>query len=219
MASPNHPLIVALGDVALLVRFGDTLDGAANRAAIAFARRVRAEALPAVTEVASTLVSTLVRFDPASVDGDRLAGELSLIAARDVRPGEPKDDGRNHRVAVDFDGPDLGYVSETLGLSEVDFVAAHNERPLRVLAIGFAPGFVYCGFHPEKLHMPRRTEVRPSVPAGTVLFAAGQTAIAATPVPTGWHVIGHTDLRNFDPDGDPPVAVLAGDVVKFEVAG
>ncbi|MDF2984487.1 MAG: allophanate hydrolase subunit 1, partial [Devosia sp.] len=89
---------------------------------------------------------------------------------------------------------------------------------LRVLATGFAPGFVYCGMHPEALAVPRRAAVRRQVPAGTVLFAAGQTAITSTPIPTGWHVIGHTGFRNFDPAAEPPSAVRAGDSIEFEVA-
>jgi allophanate hydrolase subunit 1 len=57
------------------------------------------------------------------------------------------------------------------------------------------------------------------VPAGTILFAAGQTAIAATPIPTGWHLIGRTEFRNFDPNADPPCLLKAGDLVRFsEVA-
>ena len=107
-------------------------------------------------------------------------------------------------------------VATALGMGASDFVAAHNAKPLRVLATGFAPGFVYCGLHAERLVLPRRTSVRPSVPAGSVLFAAGQTAIAATEMPTGWHVIGHTDFRNFDPAGEPPTRLGAGDVVTFE---
>ncbi|RYI78382.1 MAG: carboxyltransferase domain-containing protein, partial [Acetobacteraceae bacterium] len=88
--------------------------------------------------------------------------------------------------------------------------------PLRVLATGFAPGFVYIGFHEVPLHVPRRAEVRRQVSAGTVLFAAGQTAITSTAIPTGWHVIGHTDFRNFDPAGLPPTRLAAGDTVRFE---
>ena len=84
------------------------------------------------------------------------------------------------------------------------------------LTTGFAPGFVYCGFHLEALNLPRRDLVRPQVPAGSVLFAAGQTAIAATDIPTGWHVIGRTDLRNFDPAAVPPTRLRAGDSVVFE---
>ena len=64
--------------------------------------------------------------------------------------------------------------------------------------------------------VPRREHVRPMVPAGTVLFAAGQTAIAATPIRTGWHVIGRTAFQNFDPARDPPTRCAPGDVVRFE---
>ncbi|MNT82092.1 Kinase A inhibitor [compost metagenome] len=85
-----------------------------------------------------------------------------------------------------------------------------------MLTTGFAPGFIYCGFHPEGLVVPRRTSVRANVPAGSVLFAAGQTAIAATEIPTGWHVIGSTPLRNFLPENDPPTLVHAGDEIRLE---
>jgi inhibitor of KinA len=60
--------------------------------------------------------------------------------------------------------------------------------------------------------------VRPQVPAGTVLFAAGQTAIAATPIRTGWHVIGQTSFQNFDPTALPPTRLAPGDVVRFTEA-
>jgi inhibitor of KinA len=50
-----------------------------------------------------------------------------------------------------------------------------------------------------------------------VLFAAGQTAIAATEIPTGWHVIGRTEFRNFDPTASVPTRLAAGDAVQFEV--
>ncbi len=204
-----------LGDSALLVRFGAELDEHANRAAVGFASRVRgADAPAAVLEVVSSLVSVLVRFDPLHPDAPRLAGELRLLVsgAAIITAGDPV------TVAVTFDGADLAEVSASLGLSPAGFVARHNLSPLRVLAIGFAPGFVYCGFHPSDLRVPRRRQVRRSVPAGTVLFAAGQTAITATDVPTGWHVIGRTDFRNFDPQAPRPVALAAGDLVRFEDA-
>ena len=82
--------------------------------------------------------------------------------------------------------------------------------------IGFSPGFVYCGFHPAELELPRRETVRGQVPTGTLLFAARQTAIASTPIPTGWHVIGHTDFSNFDPAASPPTILREGDEVAFE---
>lgn len=205
------PVIVPLGDSALLVRFADSLSEPANAAALAFARRAGMAGLPGVAEVAPNLVSVLLRYDPRQIGFDRLAGEVRLLVGGEATEVA----GAEHRVEIRYDGEDLAEVCGLLGLTQEAFVAAHGATPLRVLAVGFAPGFLYCGFHPQHLHVPRRAQVRPPVPAGTVLFAAGQTAIAATPVPTGWHVIGHTDLRNFDAGREPPVAILAGDRVTF----
>ena len=108
------------------------------------------------------------------------------------------------------DGPDLAAVAEASGLDVAAFVARHSGAVLKVLAIGFAPGFAYCGFHDDLKRLPRRGEVRPRMPAGSILYAAGQTALTATPIPTGWHVIGRTTFANFDPGATPPVASEAG---------
>lgn len=206
------PEIVPLGDAALLVRFGKSLDDVANQAALAFAAQLETDAIAGVVEVVPSLVSVLVRYDPAVTDPLRLSGELALRWS-----GEASwESTRSHRIAVHFDGPDLDEVATTLGVRPEDFVQMHNDSELRVLATGFAPGFVYCGFHGARLIVPRRTTVRPRVPAGSVLFAAGQTAIAATEIPTGWHVIGHTHFRNFDASVEPPTRLQAGDRVIFE---
>ena len=209
------PLIVPLGDRGLLVRFGDSLSQAANDAAVNFARVAETAVLPGVTEVVPNLVSVLLQYTPENVSFDRLAGEVRLLVSG---PAIFAGEAALHQVAVRFDGEDLAEVAASLGLDAIAFVAAHNARPLKVLATGFAPGFLYCGFHPKPLHVPRRAEVRRQVPPGTVLFAAGQTAITSTPIPTGWHVIGHTAFRNFDPHDMPPTTVRAGDAIQFEVA-
>jgi len=208
------PLIVPLGDRGLLVRFSDTLSETANRAAVGFGKRAEAARLPGVVEVVPNLVSVLLRY-AADVDFERLAGEVRLIVSTPVEETEP---GREHNVTASFDGEDVDEVASLLGLEREGFIAAHCALPLRVLATGFAPGFVYLGFHEERLRVPRRAEVRRQVTAGTVLFAAGQTAITSTAVPTGWHVIGHTGFRNFDPAVSPPTQLAAGDLVRFEVA-
>ncbi len=208
------PTLVPLGDSALLVRFGTTLSEPANRAAVDFARAIHGRLPLGVMEVVPSLVSVLVTYDPVSISFDQLAGELRLLSSVKMEA----DPTAAHPVSVRFDGEDLPDVAAGLELSPENFVAAHNAAPLRVLATGFAPGFVYCGFHEAALTVPRRSTVRPTVPAGTVLFAAGQTAIAATPIPTGWHVIGHTDFRNFNPAAMPPTILRAGDTIHFEAA-
>ncbi len=209
MTEPLQPTLLPLGDAALLVRFADTISEEANRAAIGLAHRLDREPIEGVAEIAPGLVSVLLRLEPG-FDFARIRGEVML------RIGVP-DATRSARreIAIRFDGEDLGEVASGLGLTPAEFVSRHNERPLRVLATGFAPGFVYCGFHGEGMVLGRREHVRPLVPAGTVLFAAGQTAIASTPIRTGWHVIGSTPFHNFDAHRDPPTDLCAGDVVNF----
>jgi KipI family sensor histidine kinase inhibitor len=209
-----RPEIAPLGDRALLVRFGSSLDDGANRAALALASRLADDPISGVAEVVPSLVSVLLRYDPDVIALTRLAGEIGLRLGAGDAPGQQQ----IQDIAVHFDGPDLLEVAQALKMDVEGFVEAHNAQPLRVLTTGFAPGFVYCGFHPDGLVLPRRTAVRPLVPAGSVLFAAGQTAIAATDVPTGWHVIGHTEFRNFAPENDPPTRLRAGDLVRFGVA-
>lgn len=207
------PTLLPLGDRALLIRFSTELSDHANRATIAFARQLEADSPEGIAEIAPGLVSVLLRLADGA-DFARLRGELML------RIGESVDaaPGVEHDVAVRFDGADLDEVAGLAGLHPREFIARHNRRPLRVLATGFAPGFVYCGFHAADLMLPRRESVRPMVPAGTVLFAAGQTAISATPIRTGWHVIGQTTFQNFDLEATPPTRLSPGDLVRFTEA-
>lgn len=209
----GETLIQPLGDAAVLVRFGDGLSDTANVRAIAFARRLAADLPDGIEEIAPGLVSVLLRLRPGT-DFIRLSGELRLqLGQHQALP-----DATSHSIEIVFDGEDLPDVAQRLGVDPGEFVARHNAAPLRVLATGFAPGFVYCGFHGRDMVLPRRETIRPMVPAGTVLFAAGQTAVAATPIRTGWHVIGRTNFQNFDPVRDPPTQLRAGDEVRFAAA-
>ncbi|UYO00127.1 MAG: carboxyltransferase domain-containing protein [Devosia sp.] len=207
-------MLSPLGDSAIMVRFGLVLDDGANRDAIRFAQAVSADPVSGVVEVVPSLVSVLVRYDARAISFDRLRGELTL------RIGRQPDEERCSLWTMDIDfggeaGPDLNEAAESLGMNSAAFIARHNREPLRVLTTGFAPGFVYCGFHGEDMVLPRRQTVRASVPAGSILFAAGQTAVTATDLPTGWHVIGSTDFRNFDASREPPTQLRAGDRVQF----
>ena len=207
------PVLQPLGDAALLIRVGTGLSDAANRRAVALARQLADDPPDGVVEVVPGLVSVLLRYVPGT-DLWRLSGEVRVrigAAVTEVR-------GRDVEIAIDYNGEDLPAVASLLGLDTAEFVTSHRASPLRVLATGFAPGFVYCGFHPQKLTLPRRDKVRPMVPGGTVLFAAGQTAIAATPIRTGWHVIGTTAFQNFDQNATPPTRLAAGDSVRFVAA-
>ncbi|MCS6759413.1 MAG: allophanate hydrolase subunit 1 [Candidatus Devosia euplotis] len=208
------PTIVPLGDAALLVRLGAHLTDPANRAAIALAALLERAPLDGVVEVVPSLVSVLLRCDPLAT-GD-IAGELHLLLfSLDISMAVPT---RDWTIPVRFDGLDLEEVASALGPTTAAFIATHNARKLRVLATSVASGFVYCGLHADELVLPRRAEVRSTVPLGTVLFAAGQTDITATEPPTGWHVVSRADVSNFDPNAELPTKFAAGDYLNFTVA-
>jgi KipI family sensor histidine kinase inhibitor len=206
------PAIVPLGDSAMLVRFDTRLSEAGNSAAIALSSALDRNPPVGVVEIMPNLVSVLLRYDPNLTSSSTLAGELRLHVFGLDSATQP---GNEWTIEVEFDGPDLAEVATALGLTIPQFIAAHNARSLRVLATGFAPGFVYCGLHAPELVLPRRSAVRPAIAAGSVLFAAGQTAIASTEMPTGWHLIGHTAFRNLDLNRIPPTSLRAGDVINF----
>jgi KipI family sensor histidine kinase inhibitor len=209
-------LLVPLGDSALLVRFGDKLSAKANARAIAAARLLEEANLEGVVEIAPNLVSVLLRYNPGLTGFHALSGVVGLVlSAQTPRHSQER---RKTTIPVEYggsDGPDLEDAATACGLSPKEFIEAHTASRLRVLATGFAPGFVYCGMHEKKLSVPRRKKIHAMVAPGSIIFAAGQTAIVATQVPTGWHVIGRTDFMNFDPTRFPPTRLVAGEEIRF----
>ncbi len=85
--------------------------------------------------------------------------------------------------------------------------------------LGFRPGFAYLGPLPEALARPRRATPRVRVAAGSVAIAGRQTGIYPSTSPGGWHLIGRTSLRLFDPAADPPSLIAPGDRVRFVPVG
>lgn len=212
--------LMPVGDSGLLVRFATRLGDEANKSAIKGAHKLAGATIRGVEEIVPSLVSVLVRYDPAEISFSTLCGEVRL--ALSMRAKHNGFVPRTREIPIVFggaDGPDLAYAAQLCQLEVNEFIAAHNQGDLRVLATGFAPGFVYCGLHENALNIPRRIKIHSRVPPGSILFAAGQTAITATAIPTGWHVIGRTDFINFQPDCDPPTLLEAADVVRFTVAG
>lgn len=208
------------GDSAWLVDFGERTDDAVNNAAIAFDRWVTDQAIAGVVETAPTIRSVLVRFDPLALDGEALAERLRAgLAERDWLQAPPPAGRRRWRVPVAYGGehgPHLAEIAEQRGVDVATLVAEHSAAVHRVRMVGFAPGFVYTGMLAEAWDLPRRTEVAPRVPPGTLAVAVRQTVLTSTTIPTGWRLIGRTPWRAFALDRDPPFALAAGDELVFE---
>lgn len=200
-------MIRPFGESALLVE-----TGTAERA------QALAEALPeAMAEVTAAvpgLESLLVELDSAADMADAAKAVERLMVAVDPTPLG----GREITVRVAYggdDGPDLPDVARLCGISEEEVIARHLASDLRVLFLGFAPGFAYLGGLPDELHVPRLATPRTRTPAGSVAIAGSLAGIYPAELPGGWRVIGHTELTLFDPRRDPPALLSPGDRVRF----
>lgn len=208
-----------LGEAALLAEARTDDHAAANRAALAAAAALAASPMPGLSAVVPAIASLLVCFDPLVLSHATVAARLRTLLAAPSLDGPSA--GRVVRITVRYggeDGPDLEEVAATLGMTPSDVVAAHTAQPLRVMMIGFAPGFPYLGPLPPSLQLPRRATPRTAVPPGSVAIAAGLSGIYPAQLPGGWHLIGRTALRLFDPYAEPPALLAPGDLVQFVVA-
>src|SRR4029077_4773197 len=73
----------------------------------------------------------------------------------------------------------------------------------------------FLGGLPNVLELPRRTEPRVRVPAGSVAIAMSLSCIYTVVSPGGWHILGRSPVRLFDPQRPQPALVTPGDHVGF----
>lgn len=176
-------------------------------------------AVAEVVEVVPAARTVLVRFSSAAAlaaGRSRLAALVATIPPRDPVP----DPGRTVPIEVVYDGADLDEVGELTGLGADGVVAAHTGTLWRVAFGGFAPGFAYLGGGDPRLQVPRRSEPRPLVPAGSVALAGEYSGIYPRTSPGGWQLIGRTSAALWDPARQPPALLRPGWWVQFvAVAG
>lgn len=206
-----------LGEAALLAQVAVPDIDLANRYALALARALEAQVIPGLEGITPGIDSVLVRFDPLALSCVGLQARLMELA-NSVMPLSAQL-GTVIDIPVAFGGeagPDLDEVARRLDVSVSGLVDMLCAQPWRVMMIGFAHGFPYLGPLPPALHIPRRDTPRMRVPAGSVAIAAGMAGIYPAALPGGWHIVGRTPLRLFDPANEArPVLVQAGDGVRF----
>ena len=208
--------IVPAGDAALVVELPARIDPAISERAVAVADAVRRRCGALVRDVVVGYCTVTVYFDPMHVDPDRLEDEVTRAARASAGPRLAA--GAIVDVPVCYggeEGPDLGGVAASAGVTEDEVVAIHSAATYRVYVVGFVPGFPYMARVDPRLALPRRATPRTHVPAGSVAIAAGQTGIYPSETPGGWHLIGRTPLKPYDSTRPEPFAFRPGDHVRF----
>ncbi len=208
------PRLVPEGDRGLLVEYPPELSPEVN--ALVRGADALLSGLPGVVETVPTFRSVLVIYDPAMTTLTALA-ERAEACVRAARPA-PADGGSLIEVPVVYGGqagPDLDAVAAACGLTPDEVIDLHSETVYLVYMLGFSPGWPYLGVLPPALRLPRRSTPRTRVPAGSVAIADALTGIYPQETPGGWHLIGRTLLRLFDPARSPACLLRPGDRVRF----
>lgn len=206
----------SLGDSAVTIAFGTERSAELLQRIQATARSIEAAAIPYVEDVVPAYLALTVFYDPLHTSCSEMSAKLLDACARPIPSVGGRAESRHHLISVRYDGMDLDAVAAATGLSTAEVIARHSGRKYSVDLLGFVPGFAYLSELDPSLHLPRRAEPRPRVPAGSVAVAAAQTAVYPLETPGGWHIIGRTDAVMFDPSREPPALLRAGDTVQFE---
>ena len=207
------------GDTAVTVEFGDRIDRAVSEAVLRLNACVRAANLPGIVETVPTFRSLTVHYDPLATGPAGLISAIEKLV--DGGSAETKK-SKLWRVPACYatnHAPDLADVAHRTGLSSDEIVRLHSGTRFHIYMLGFSPGYPYMGDLPEAIVLPRRTDPRTRVPAGSIAIAAGMTAVYPVESPGGWHLIGATPIRLLDPRWPRPALFTPGDSVQFEPIG
>jgi KipI family sensor histidine kinase inhibitor len=212
----------ALGEDALLLRFGEGIDTSINQRVHAFAAALRQQRPAWLLDIVPAF-STLA----LCVDIDAFADTLEPLdlvrrwlasCAVDETPSDADATMRSHTIEVRYGGefgPDLDVVAASAGLTPEEVVLRHVSAEYRVGMLGFSAGFPYLVGKDRTLDTARRATPRTRVEAGSVGIAGAQTGIYPRSGPGGWQIIGRTRAQLFDICREPPALLEPGDIVRF----
>jgi inhibitor of KinA len=213
--SPTQLRAQPLGDSAITIAFGTERSAELLNQVHAAAASLVAAGLPEVQDIVAAYLGVAVFYDPLHASYSEMTPRLLAVCERAAASTAVSNKSPEHQIRVTYDGPDLEQVSVSAGLPVDEVIARHSGRSYTVDLLGFVPGFAYLSELDSALQLPRRSEPRPRVPAGSVAIAGAQTAVYPLDTPGGWHIIGRTDSVMFDPLRDPPALLRAGDKVRF----
>ena len=196
--------LLRYGEAAVLAECGDSDPLAVYDALLS-------DTPPGVLRAVPAARTVLIEIDPRRTSLEQLDAFLTALPPT----GEPPRGGTPIDIAVRYDGPDLAGVARELGIDVDEVVRRHSDSRYRVAFCGFAPGFAYLTGLDPVLHVPRLTEPRTAVPAGSVAIAGEFAAVYPRRSPGGWRLLGSTDVELWQVNRDPPALLVPGTPVRF----
>jgi len=204
-----------LGDSAITVSFEAESSLETTGHVRQIAERIRDAGFEHVEEVVPAYTALTVFYDSLHTSYDAIEKRVLEECAQENRAVAKASAPRDHVIPVTYDGQDLVAVAEATRLEVDEVIAIHSSVTYTVDLLGFIPGFAFMSEIDSRLELPRRPQPRPRVAAGSVAIARKQTGIYPFDTPGGWHILGRTSVRLFDPHRQEPSLFRSGDRVRF----
>ena len=219
--SIQFPAVVAAGECAILIEFGNKFSLPASRAVMSFDSEVRSDPIDGLEETVPGIASLQLRFDPLRIDPvkveDWCRRKLEYCDWYSVESRKKTNSWVFPAVYGGASGPELPEVADQAGLREDQVVDAHSDAQLQVVMLGFGAGHrLSCRITRNFSTFLDENRLRsPFLPA-RCWQAVQQTVLPGCPIPTGWAAIGRTPIKTFRPLSRIPFLLAPGDSVRFE---
>ena len=216
--------ILPLGDHAITIAFGDTINEDINQQVLSFFNCLKQQKITGVKDIIPTYTSVTVVYDIMTIHKkDNTVTAFDYMQQEMVKALQHVDEHKAEtekitRIPVCYDislGIDLKEIAEQKNLSIEEIIYLHFSTTYRVYMIGFMPGFPYMGKVSDKIAAPRKNSPRKKVAAGSVGIADFQTGIYPFDSPGGWNIIGQTPMMMFNTSYIEPCLLNPGDKVNF----
>ena len=223
----NYPFsyrIFPLGDSALTLDFGNTINETINKEVLALFHSLKQQPFSGITEIIPTYSSLSICYDVLALK-HVVPGKITVYEWMKMKLENflqttitaEAEIARQIKIPVCYDeefGTDINQVAEIKNLSKEEIIQLHTATKYRVYMLGFLPGFPYMGKTDKRIAMPRKDQPE-IVKTGSVALAGRQTGIYPMSSPGGWYVIGRTAVKLFDVEKKDVTLLKPGDMVEF----
>ncbi|TBR19011.1 MAG: 5-oxoprolinase subunit PxpB [Chitinophagaceae bacterium] len=215
--------IFPLGDSALTIDFGNTINECLNDTVISIFNSLQQNPFEGLIESVPAYSSLTIYYD-ISIINKIIKNESTVFHWIKNKVNEQLQQKQvllNKKVStvsipVCYDkkyAPDLEWMSEHIKISCEEIIQLHCDTTYRVFMLGFLPGFAYMGTVNNKIEAPRKQKPQ-NVSEGSVGIAGKQTGIYPLSSPGGWQIIGRTPLKLFNKK-EGNTLLNPGDSVRF----
>ena len=221
--SPSYK-ISSLGEGALIIDFGNTIDESINKLVHSLFYQLQHDPIPGMIEAVPAYGSLTIYYDILFIrnilNKKITAFEWVSESLKEFIPKENIETGDPQiliRVPVCYEigsAPDLDFIASRNKISPDEVINLHTSPTYHIYMLGFLPGFAYMGMVDEKISSSRKQKPV-FVEAGSIGIAGKQTGIYPFRSQGGWQIIGRTPLKLFDKEKINPVLFKAGDKVQF----